>query len=102
LAIPRFGRGVLKGDSSAHDPTIIAFQSRLPNAEGAEIDAHWQCKSPNAATADNFDFRSLHSGGCNFAFVDGSDRFLDLTIDPRAFSSLSTRDGGEVLGPDEL
>ena len=44
--------------------------------------------SPNSTVADNFDFWSLHPGGCNFLFADGSVRFLKQTIDPRAFGSL--------------
>ncbi len=45
--------------------------------------------SPNSTVADNFDFWSLHPGGCNFLFADGSVRFLKQTIDSRAFGSLS-------------
>ena len=49
-----------------------------------------------AAAADNF--WSLHPGGCNFVFCDGSVRFLKETINANVFSSLSTRAGGEVVG----
>ena len=52
--------------------------------EGPSIGT-WEYKGPNATTADAFDFWSLHPGGCNFLFADGSVRFLKQTIDPRTF-----------------
>jgi prepilin-type N-terminal cleavage/methylation domain-containing protein/prepilin-type processing-associated H-X9-DG protein len=55
---------------------------------------------PNYPAAGADDFWSLHPGGCNFAFADGSVRFLRQTINPRVFSFLSTRAGGEVIGGD--
>ena len=41
---------------------------------------------------------SYHPGGGNFAFGDGSVRFLSYQIAPSIRSSLATADGGEVLG----
>lgn len=42
-------------------------------------------------------FRSDHSGGVNFAFVDGSVRFISDTIQQNVLQALSTRDGAETL-----
>ena len=47
-----------------------------------------------------FHFWSLHPGGANFAFADGSVRFLSYSADS-VMPALSTRAGGEtVVVPD--
>jgi prepilin-type N-terminal cleavage/methylation domain-containing protein/prepilin-type processing-associated H-X9-DG protein len=47
-----------------------------------------------------FGFRSLHPGGANFAFADGSVKFLKESIDLNAYRALGTRAGGEVVSAD--
>lgn len=50
---------------------------------------------------DMFHFWSLHSYGCNFAFADGSVRFVTYSIGQQTFQALATRAGGEkVVAPD--
>ena len=48
---------------------------------------------------DAFHFWSLHKGGSNFAFCDGSVRFLAYTADA-IMPALATRSGGESVNPD--
>jgi len=41
-------------------------------------------------------FKSLHTGGAQFAMADGSVQFVQETIDMLSYRALATRDGGEV------
>jgi prepilin-type processing-associated H-X9-DG protein len=43
-------------------------------------------------------FGSMHSGGANFCFGDGSVRFIQQSIDMATYRALASRNGGEVLG----
>jgi prepilin-type N-terminal cleavage/methylation domain-containing protein/prepilin-type processing-associated H-X9-DG protein len=43
-------------------------------------------------------FKSLHSGGANFVFCDGSSRFLTETIDYTNYQRLGARNDGESSG----
>jgi len=45
-------------------------------------------------------FYSFHSGGANFAFADGSVRFLNESTDLRNLGAIVTRSAGEVISVD--
>jgi prepilin-type N-terminal cleavage/methylation domain-containing protein/prepilin-type processing-associated H-X9-DG protein len=47
-----------------------------------------------------FAFRSLHPGGVNFAFADGSVKFIKQSINTQTLMALGTRAGGEVVSAD--
>ena len=53
--------------------------------------------TPADVTARLGAFRSDHTGGANFAFADGSVRFLNTSTPPAAYNAMGTRDGGEVV-----
>jgi prepilin-type N-terminal cleavage/methylation domain-containing protein/prepilin-type processing-associated H-X9-DG protein len=46
-------------------------------------------------------FRSLHPDGANFAFADGSVKFIKDSINQSTYRALGTRSGGEVIGFDQ-
>ncbi len=45
-------------------------------------------------------FRSVHPGGANFLFGDGSVRFINQSVSAATYEGLSTIAGGETLGSD--
>jgi len=52
---------------------------------------------PSFGPQNYLGFGSWHPGGANFAFCDGSVKFLKDTTDLRVLSALATRAGGEVI-----
>ena len=67
-------------------------------------DRPWPGQTPNTGdplhAQDNLakGFRSKHSGGAHFTFVDGSVHFLSASIDYKTFQHLGCRNDGQVIG----
>lgn len=69
-------------------------------SSGASFPPDW-ITVPACIQLGQWGFRSLHPGGANFGFADGSVRFIKNSIDLKVYRSLGTRNGGEVLGADQ-
>ena len=96
---------------------VVAVSGSTINAplEVPEIDESGSNNTTNAAPWGPFNsffnpvywldgqhgFRSLHPGGANFLFGDGSVRFLKQTINMPVYQALSTRNLGETISADQ-
>jgi prepilin-type processing-associated H-X9-DG protein len=65
------------------------------------IPTDWLINCPQALTTlGEWAFRSNHPGGVNFAFADGSVKFIKASIGDQPYEALGTRAGGEVISAD--
>jgi len=68
---------------------------------GAGIPTDWLINCPQALTTlGEWAFRSNHPGGVNFAFADGSVKFIKQSVGDQPYQALGTRAGGEVISSD--
>jgi prepilin-type processing-associated H-X9-DG protein len=58
-------------------------------------------RTPNHPMAHVEDYWSLHPGGVNFLFADGSVHFIKDSISAPVYRALATRNMGEVVGSDQ-
>jgi len=98
--------GMIPFGQSCNNPSWPVHDCETANVlvlghTGPSPDEPW-VDVPNNKKAGVDDFHSLHPGGCNFLFCDGSVRFVKETVNPQVFSFLSTRAGGEVVSADQF
>lgn len=74
------------------NPVTDSYYADQTKSDILDTRASWQ-GGPHRVS----NFRSFHSGGANFAFLDGSVRFLKDSIDMPTYRGLSTISGGEVV-----
>ncbi len=68
---------------------------------GIGIPTDWLTNCPQALTTlGEWAFRSKHPGGVNFAFADGSVKFIKQSISDMPYQALGTRAGSEVISAD--
>ncbi len=82
--------------------TLLQAEDGLsPEGGDALVIAHTgELDGPNSRPAHADQFWSLHPGGANFLFADGSVRFIKEKRPLALFQSLATRAGGEVVSSD--
>ena len=87
---------------------LVALQAGAgfdPEGGGALVLSHTgEGHGPNSPSglAHGDQYWSLHPGGANFLFADGSVRFIKEQIGFSIFQALATRAGGEVLSADQF
>jgi prepilin-type processing-associated H-X9-DG protein len=87
---------------------LVALQAEAgldPEGGGALVLSHTgEGHGPNSPSglAHGDQYWSLHPGGANFVFCDGSVRFIKELVGFSIFQALATRAGGEVLSADQF
>ncbi len=85
---------------------LVALQAEAgldPEGSGALVISHTgEGHGPNSPSglAHGDQYWSLHPGGANFLFSDGSVRFIKEQVGFAIFQALATRQGGEILSAD--
>ena len=65
------------------------------------VPLNYRLPTPNVENwTRQISFRSMHPGGANFVFADGSVKFIKSTINFNIYQALSTRGQGEIVSAD--
>jgi prepilin-type N-terminal cleavage/methylation domain-containing protein/prepilin-type processing-associated H-X9-DG protein len=90
-----FGTTRITPGAPTNNPTAI---EDAPTQTLVHISVH----TLNDPNSDPEDFFTPHTGTGNFLFVDGSVRPVSTGISISVLQALATRDGGEVINPDDF
>ena len=97
---PQTGAFTYPRINSPPDMTGNQISAVFSCGSGAGIPTDWLMNCPLALTLGQWAFHSNHPGGVNFAFADGSVKFIKQTVNDVAWQGLGTRAGGEVISAD--
>jgi prepilin-type N-terminal cleavage/methylation domain-containing protein/prepilin-type processing-associated H-X9-DG protein len=61
------------------------------------MDGNYPLNSPHTVAASDLSFGSLHDGGANILFADGTVHFLANSIDAVTYTAIGTRNGNETV-----
>jgi prepilin-type processing-associated H-X9-DG protein len=75
-----------------------AYTAPLPFADRESLSG----QPPQQGPQTGLGFGSYHPGGANFAFADGSVKFVKESTDPHVLAALGTRAGGEVVSASDF
>jgi len=78
--------------------TVVPPNSKQYNWRSCRLGASCPSCAPEGSSFINAS--SNHPGGCNFAFSDGSVKFIKDSISMQTYQALGTRAGGEVISSD--
>jgi prepilin-type processing-associated H-X9-DG protein len=99
-------RATLRNAGHRINPPIIAGLNSFSGEDDEDDDA---AEKPRPAITKNSNptllvggFGSKHNGGANFAFGDGSVRFIKASIASKVFRLLASRADGELVGEDHF
>ncbi|MGO8957283.1 MAG: H-X9-DG-CTERM domain-containing protein, partial [Streptosporangiaceae bacterium] len=90
------------GDSSGTTVSGAPWASdwKLLASQGATQDGLTKPGPCMINCTNDWEVYSMHPGGANAVFGDGSVKFLKATINPAVFAALVTRAGGELVSSD--
>jgi prepilin-type processing-associated H-X9-DG protein len=94
------GQGWAGGNYVAQGQTIQPINWRIEPVPVGVAWASTTCVDPNRCLwnwAVTWGFKSNHTNGVNFAFADGSVRFISETIDHRLYQYLGCRHDGQPV-----